>query len=196
VYIGNLFIDELFQIQWTTQQNVQPVYGYDSRYADAYVDGRSLIQGQLAINYSAVPNYLYNVLKEYSRLLPTAVDAKISYQDSADSKELVALTSASKSGGLTPNVQTAVDNKIGTLLASPAALKAAKAALAGNTKQDDYVNPCYFPTIFDMKIEIGTDANMTYRMLENVRLSSDEMVVAQDGQSLAISYSFIARRAR
>ena len=64
MYIGNLFIDEMVSIEWSIQENSVPVFGYNSRFADAYAQGRSLIQGQIMLNYTA-PWYLGVALQNH-----------------------------------------------------------------------------------------------------------------------------------
>jgi len=51
MYIGNLFIDELVNLQFAYQGNRIPMFGYCSRSADAFGTGRLLVQGQIAINF-------------------------------------------------------------------------------------------------------------------------------------------------
>ncbi|MGC1582141.1 MAG: hypothetical protein WA766_11690 [Candidatus Acidiferrales bacterium] len=67
IYIGNLFIDELNMIQYALQDNAVPVYGYASRFYDALAQGRSLVQGQFALNFVS-EGYLYTVMSDYATL--------------------------------------------------------------------------------------------------------------------------------
>jgi hypothetical protein len=51
MYIGNVFVDELDSVQFVLQDNKIPVYPYLGRYFAAIGQGRSLVQGQIAINF-------------------------------------------------------------------------------------------------------------------------------------------------
>src|SRR5665213_855185 len=70
IYIGNLFIDEVNTLQYALQDNAIPIYGYASRYVDAYGQGRSLVQGQLTLNF-VTEGYLYTVMNEYQQYIAT-----------------------------------------------------------------------------------------------------------------------------
>jgi len=74
IYIGDLFIDELNSIQFALQDNAVPIYGYASRYYDALAQGRSLVQGQLALNFVS-EGYLYTVLTRAANMMGTAGNA-------------------------------------------------------------------------------------------------------------------------
>jgi hypothetical protein len=64
MYIGNVFIDELEAVQFVLQDNKIPVYPYMGRYFAAIGQGRSLVQGQININFIS-EGYLYAVLDNY-----------------------------------------------------------------------------------------------------------------------------------
>jgi hypothetical protein len=61
MYIGNVFVDELDSVQFVLQDNKIPVYSYSGRYFAVIGQGRSLVQGQIAINFIS-EGYLYAVL--------------------------------------------------------------------------------------------------------------------------------------
>ena len=66
MYIGSLFIDELQSIRWVLQANVIPVYGYASQFADAFLRGRSIVQGELVVNY-VHPGYLLAAVEQQGK---------------------------------------------------------------------------------------------------------------------------------
>ena len=67
LYIGDLFIDQMNTLQYALQQNNVTVFGYCSEFVDAYARGRSLVQGQIVLNY-VHQGYLYAALKQYAKL--------------------------------------------------------------------------------------------------------------------------------
>lgn len=60
LYFGDIFIDEVCSIQWSTQQQTLPLYGYNSYTFDDIALGTRLIQGQFAINFTE-DNFLMNL---------------------------------------------------------------------------------------------------------------------------------------
>ena len=55
-----IFIDEFNFIHWDLQANLIPKYGYCSEKFDDIAQGKSLIQGQLGINFVS-PGYLIGI---------------------------------------------------------------------------------------------------------------------------------------
>lgn len=74
--INGTVLDELNTIQWALQTNTIPIYGYSSRDYDALGSGRSLVQGQLVLNY-VTENYLLTLINTQSPRFVT--DTSISY---------------------------------------------------------------------------------------------------------------------
>lgn len=83
IYIGNLFIDETNMIQYALQDNAVPVFGYSSRFYDALAQGRSLVQGQLALNFVS-EGYLYTVMNDYAELQQSGAADQIIDNPGAD----------------------------------------------------------------------------------------------------------------
>lgn len=52
LYFGNIFIDEVTNINWQLQQQALPIYGYNSYTFDDLAVGNRIIQGQFSINFT------------------------------------------------------------------------------------------------------------------------------------------------
>lgn len=63
IYFGDIWIDEVFNIQLSLQEQVTPIYGYHSYTYDAVMRGARQVQGQFQINFKEV-SYLHTVMKE------------------------------------------------------------------------------------------------------------------------------------
>lgn len=63
IYFGDIWIDEVFNIQVALQEQVTPIYGYSSYTYDAVMRGARQVQGQFQINFKEV-SYLHTVMKE------------------------------------------------------------------------------------------------------------------------------------
>ena len=193
LYIGDLFIDQMVTIQWSMQQNNVPIFGYCSEYMDAIGRGRSVVQGQLVLNY-VHQGYLYAALKNYE---------KKSGAGSTTSQTATTLTKLLRAGAsslVTPDQASQVAARTLDVLqaSTPADIQQAQQLLRQAPGSDVYkANPIYRHSIFDMRLEIGDGAYRSVRMLEKCKLGVNEVLVhAQSGEPLAESYTFTARRAR
>ena len=61
IYFGDVYVDETVAINFTVQQQVLPLYGYNSYIYDDISLGSRLVQGQFTINFTSA-GYMYNVL--------------------------------------------------------------------------------------------------------------------------------------
>jgi hypothetical protein len=67
IWIGDVWIDECYGIQFSASQSILPIFGYASTYFDAVARGKVLVQGAFEINF-VDEGYLFAVLdREYSR---------------------------------------------------------------------------------------------------------------------------------
>jgi len=62
LYIGNVWLDEVTSLQYTTQQIKTPIYGYASQLWDDCAAGHVLVQGQFSINFKE-QGYLWATLR-------------------------------------------------------------------------------------------------------------------------------------
>ena len=60
IYFGDVFIDEATQVTWQVQQNVQPIYGYNSYVYDDIAVGARLVNGSFTINFTKA-GYMYEI---------------------------------------------------------------------------------------------------------------------------------------
>jgi hypothetical protein len=78
IYFGDMWIDEITELQYTLTENVMPIYGYASHTFDKVARGNRIIQGSFAINFKEV-GYLQTVLNSLSSYMkkdPAKVDEK------------------------------------------------------------------------------------------------------------------------
>jgi len=201
IYIGNLFIDQMHTLQYALQQNNIPVFGYCSEFADAYARGRSLVQGQLVLNY-VHQGYLRAALKQYAKLSRSAsASGSPPSTGAAIAGVLGKISDISQQGTSSANQELGglAQQKLTDLLAgsAPGDIDDAKSAMsATNTPYNPYNNPLYEHMVFHMRIEIGDGPQLTVRLLEDVKLGANEQIFDQSGQVIGESYGFTARRLR
>ena len=65
VYFGDVWVDDIITIQWSSSQNKTPIYGYASQNFDAVAKGTFLVEGSLTIAFKEVGylNVIMNLLK-------------------------------------------------------------------------------------------------------------------------------------
>ena len=199
IYIGNLFIDELDTLQFVLQENTVPVFGYASRYADAYGTGRSLVQGQLVLNF-VTEGYLYTVLQEYAKMHASTSSPAQPDQETqtllANREIYLKAPKTPRNLDLLDQINRKLDDIYGT--SSPAAVKAAKRffQMKRALPLQGYDNAVYRPVLFDLELQLGEGQEKKVRRLEKVKLISNEQVYDQSGQVLRDVYGFMARRLR
>ena len=66
IYFGNEYVEDIYDINWSIVQNVQPLFGYNSYTYDEIARGNRLIHGTFMINFTS-PNYLFSILKEANK---------------------------------------------------------------------------------------------------------------------------------
>lgn len=208
IYIGNLFIDELSSIQFALQDNQLPIYGYASRFWDALAQGKSLVQGQLSINFIS-EGYLYTALQEYTKFTeqPSPPVNKIASQQQ---QRMTTLTNSLQNPdpAWTPDMIANAKKEVQNLAAAlgPTSIQTASSQINAINKSQqnnvlglpggDYSNPVYVNTSFDIVIQYSGAGRTITRRLEQCKLISNESVLDHSGTPILDSYGFIARRLR
>lgn len=64
IFIGDIWVDDIIDMQCSVGANSTPIYGYGSTFYDHAAQGRVLVQGSFTINFKE-PNYLFAVLARY-----------------------------------------------------------------------------------------------------------------------------------
>lgn len=62
IYIGDIWVDDATSIAFQLQEQVMPIYGYNSFTYDAVARGQRFVQGQFTVNFKNV-GYLHQVLE-------------------------------------------------------------------------------------------------------------------------------------
>jgi hypothetical protein len=204
LYVGNVFLDEVNYVQFVLQDNKVPVYGYRSRYYDALAQGKSLVQGQLGINFVS-EGYIRTLLLEYQRLQLNNVDKdELSDLYSMDKKISVVQAQLSDPNADRATLQPILVELLGARgdilddLPPEAVdkLKTRRQLRGDFTVDDAYTNPLYENILFDLEVELEGANRTIKRRLEKCSLITNEQVYDQSGNPLTDGYGFIARRLR
>jgi len=191
MYIGDVFIDELNGFQYTLQGNKIPVFGYSSYRMDAVGTGKSLVQGQLTINFIS-EGYLYTVLNDYKTRSsgPRPEDERAALNLVEQYTVLVSNGAATSASG---RVQMAdVRVKLNKLLANNSNLPSV-IANAKKSAQPTGINPVYSRTPFDIVFQFEGGGRTITRRINKCVLTSNEQILG-DGDSIVLeAYGFIAR---
>lgn len=204
MYIGDVFIDELAFVQFTGQDNKIPIYSYGGRYMAAVGQGRSLIQGQLGVNFIS-EGYLYTVLQNY---FDNFFQTSLSPQQQELNSLVVLQTQASGQGnfaslnasGTPADVSQRIQDLVQSLgtdaltLAKEYANRTALTSFDTGTKA--YANAIYQGGPFNIEIDLSGGNRTAIRLLEDCFLVSNDMAIAPDGKTIIDCYGFVARRVR
>lgn len=78
VYFGNEYVEDIHDINWSVQQQVMPLFGFNSYTYDEVARGNRIIVGSFTINFTN-PNYLFSILKAADKANTATVSAMASY---------------------------------------------------------------------------------------------------------------------
>lgn len=62
LYFGDIWVDEITNINFSLSEQVMPIFGYSSYTYDAVARGKRIIQGQFSLNYTS-SGYLHQILE-------------------------------------------------------------------------------------------------------------------------------------
>lgn len=66
MFIGNMFVDDVYNVQFQVQAGLRPVYGFKSANFDILLRENEIVAGSFTINFKEAA-YLYLILKEYNK---------------------------------------------------------------------------------------------------------------------------------
>ncbi|MGN0357148.1 MAG: hypothetical protein ACI4E0_04930 [Blautia sp.] len=75
IYFGDIWVDEIVEIEFGLQEQVAPIYGYGSYTWDVVARGNRVVVGQFAINFKEV-GYLQTILNSLSSAMNTREEDK------------------------------------------------------------------------------------------------------------------------
>lgn len=81
VYIGDIWVDEVTSIQFSTQQSRTPLYGYSSQLWDDVSEGQFIVSGSFTINFKEA-GYMYLILNRYRELMKGGNSLLTPFEDS------------------------------------------------------------------------------------------------------------------
>ncbi|PVC75071.1 hypothetical protein C2I27_04075 [Priestia megaterium] len=205
LYFGDIWIDDATSIAIQLQEDLMPIYGYNSYTFDAIARGKRLVQGQFSINFTTV-GYLHEIVANAHAIF-------------------YALEQGEKNGIIKPeyyqNLKLGeIMQRLGKESFDQVADEYEKAIWGANDDKEEqlsYADRPYFRQDqlgFDIRIQYGavTEAtgyvqgkfyqsvkeespNMTVDVINGVQLSgmSKQIATSDQGAPIQESYSFIAR---
>lgn len=218
-YIKDVWIDDIFRVDFQRKVNYQPIWGYDSRKYDFVTKGKELVTGNIVINYR-YPGYLRAAIKRAQIIdegTTSIVDKQLSNQptdvdDPAFIHTLDSLTLEQKAALVGNKLLFASDAKgLGKNQALIDILKSTLRNNYGSDPQEDMLHSLDSPLSetdimpFDLRLQYGfPNSNGTYsRIIKNcILIGESETISASAGVSSDMSssaqpilevYSFFAR---
>ena len=190
LFIGDIWVDDICEIQYQLNYGATPIYGYGSQLFDHIAEGRQLVQGSLTINFKE-PNYLWAILQQaqygkkelFKKPEPKAV---VNQYESPWANASEATFAADKRQKLEtffnakkPNkvVEAILDNKI-------------KKIQKENTQEIDFKKPT-----FDILLGFGATLgpNSPGERIVEVKLVGKSKLIMADGNPIREQYNFFAK---
>lgn len=202
IYFGDIWVDEINNLQYTLQENVAPIYGYCSTTWDKVARGTRMIQGSFTINYKE-SYYLHSVM---DRLESNMKDEdEDGYADSSGFNEETFISGSTIEHLLSANN---IDfNVIADEFEKSLWGKSSNATI--NAQRDQRQRNTYFNGTNDSKIKDagfnilvaygpmneadGRKVNETVHSLVGVQLTGVSQVIDGSGRPIEEQYTFIAK---
>lgn len=215
VYFGDVWLDQLVNISFSMQEQVAPIYGFNSYTFDRISRGSRMVQGQFTINFTE-NGYMQSILKRAGDSMQSvtrqiASEEPNNYMQDIDEYKTI-------KDLLTINSKETYMEQVNAL----------KASLWGVDTGTDSAPPykendTYFYTTpnagknelrvhgFNILIDYSPDANMkdfqdclddikqnkssfqTYRTIIGVHIGSESQSVVNNGQAIQQTYQFVAK---
>lgn len=196
LYIGEEWVDEVTSLEFSVQEQVQPIYGYNSYTFDACARGSRTIQGSFGINFKEA-NYLNSILEKYNSGM-WAEDqflihpgARVPSSRSLSKIEIYRHSPEE----LEKDMQNMTDEELRLV-------STALGSRAGFLEESALLKKPYFniaPLGFDIVIVYGIptanyqEASSAFHKIIGVQLVGCQQVVSPEGNAIFEQYGFIAR---
>jgi len=183
MYIGNMWIDDAYRVEFRKQNPKTPLYGYDEKYFSNVADGHVIVTGNLVINYR-YPGYLWNAIAEAGEKMYPERGAYVRFAADlltmSPSQRIDAIREARQKGGAGLDQISSVMRKI---FATPAG-----SSTRTNVSAPDLVNQMltdgqgnYNP--IDIRIYFDNPQNAWYsQVIRDVHFTGSSMVMSASGQ--------------
>lgn len=197
IYIGGVYIDDAFRVDWQAQNPKTPMYSWaDSQYR-AVAQGREIVSGRLLINYR-FPGYLLEAMRN-NRQIMTPTEA-------ATAADLKTAVDAMHYGSAAERIDALMiaNEKVGgkDLRYYEAALKAINTPMHRDHKKTSYQAGAQPP--FDIKITYGdVEKTHTSKTLVDCHITGEAQVISgsatgggdmsSSGSPIYETYSFFCR---
>lgn len=214
LFVGDVWIDEVYGIQFFANQSIVPVYGYSSSFFDMVGRGKVLIQGMFEINFVDT-GYLYAILADiYLRNKLTGLEPVDKPKLVEQQLALLAEINAGATQGVRNKTRQDTFAQVVDLLSDMSITdvdRLSQRMLNSNSRQnartelDKTINPNFadLSVIYSMvpfKLtgyfghpELGGKDQGTYKELQDCFLVSNEMVIGAQDEVVKERYSFICR---
>ena len=192
IYMEDIFIDELFALQFSTVTNKTPIYGYSSKRFDTVADGNLLVTGSFTVNFVNA-NYM-SILSKYLQGNKAELErSRAGRLRPAGDQTLV--QAANNPSALSPFELTQALNQIRGL--GNKEFRELQSAIQElnviEVEHDMFYDIPPFDVFAVFGDETDPNANHTLRKIIDVYLTAQAQVVNSSGEVRQEQFSFIAR---
>jgi hypothetical protein len=190
IFIGDVWVDDIFNLDYNMQQSKQPKFGYGSQHFDFVAKGIVMISGSFSLNFRE-PNYLWLILERYKKF-----NGKGPGGISRDTNE------ERKSNNINKAQTYAADKR--DRFEDFFSIKNPKDAKNSLIEQSREFNGIVEDNNLENSNHIGFDILLGYgaelgpnspgETLKDIQILGKAKTINADGRPIAETYSFIARR--
>jgi hypothetical protein len=186
IFIGDVWVDDIFSIDYNVQHSRSPQFGYGSQHFDFLPKGVMIVTGSFAINFRE-PNYLWIILDRFKKF------NKSPQERLEDSKNRDAENASLSYEGDKRQRFDSFFNDNNPETAKENLLKQSRQVngLGVQKGEENFNHPA-----FDIVIGYGADlsSDSPGEIISNVHVVGRGKVINTDGRPVQEQYNFIARR--
>lgn len=186
LFIGDVWVDDIFGLSYNVQQGKTPKYGYGSQHFDFVAKGTMLVSGTFMVNFRE-PNYLWLILERYKTFNQTKEERLI------DEEKARKKTDSETYPGDRRQRFDIFFNSIDPKSAQATLVEQAR-EFNGVTEDNSAEN--FNHRTFDILIGYGHELNSDSpgETIRGIHILNKAKTINADGRPIAEEYSFIARR--
>lgn len=197
IYFGDIWVDEITNLQFTLQEQVVPIYGYASYTWDKVARGNRFIQGSFNINFKE-SYYLHSVMQRLSSKMKTnstttpMFDTK-QWKEGLDIEHLIAKAGKSSFDELANEFEKTMWGEAANVYLKDITRGRFMHPYFNNDEQLQEHGFNILIAYGPMNEPNGMNASSTAHSLVDVQLTGVSQIVGGDGRPVEEQYTFIAR---
>jgi len=193
LFIGDIWVDDIVDIQYSVEHSQRPIYGYGSQHFDFVSRGNILVSGSFSVNFRE-PNYLWLILSRYAKF--DATRGVRGRGDKKDEKEYMTRDKALIQETYEGDRRKRFDQFFSTPTPTKVKEDLIEQSLEFNGTGENNSKENLNHKTFDILLGYGDtlNENAVGETIKSVHIVGKTKVISANGTPIKEQYNFIARK--